>query len=197
MRNCSTACHHRIGNSRRLHRRPHRMHPDNRSSMQNRRHHRRNAGRLARIRRSVHAPMQRSQRPPQKRLPAHPHQQRPAQVQQPLLPRQQRIVFLKALAKSIARIENNPLRPNARFPRCRETLFQPRAHLEQHLIATGPRQRPPLLRPPPRMHQHHAAPGLRTHRGHLRIPRKAAHIVHNLRACLQGRPRRRRLVGIH
>ena len=65
------------------------------------------------------------------------------------------------------------------------------------MIRFQPRLRAPLLWPSPRVHQDHPTARLRANRGHLLIPTKTAHIVHNLRARFESRPRRRRLVGVH
>ena len=47
------------------------------------------------------------------------------------------------------------------------------------------------------MHQNHAAASFRAGGGHLRVPEKSAHVVDDLRACLESRPRRRRLVSVY
>ncbi len=125
------------------------MNPHYRSAVQNRRHQRRHARRLASFNRRVCSAIQRRQRTAQKRFPANSGQQRPSQRQQLLLPAQKRSSPPSA-CQSRSRGQAPP-------PRAESLPPQPLSESPPTPPAPSPATLPapaaavsPLLGPPPR-----------------------------------------------
>src|SRR5215472_9197029 len=108
---------------------------------------------------------------------------------------QQGIVAFEFLAKSEAGIEHDTALLDAFVNRS----FRPISEVSFYFSNDVRRwwKSAPLFRPSASVHKHKTAFEFGYSRGHLRVPMKGAHVVHNLRSRIYGSASDLRLISVH